>query len=313
MNVVALHNPAITWTARQLDLIKKTKAPDCTDTEFNLFIEAASRYGLDPLLNQISCLVFSKKNADKRRMSLVVNIDGFRARAERAGNYRPDEEEPRIEYDPEVKDPAMNPLGIVKATVRVWKRDEGGQWFPIAGVAYWDEFAPLKDEWEDDPETGRGRKTGKRALDTTGNWPKMPRVMIAKCAEAQALRKGWPDQLSGLYAPEEMDQAKVIDLSPSEIVDLDREEQRFAKLGGKDALMVMFDPKAQMERVPLGQFADRVLEWVERKCDGPADFRLFMDRNLPTFREYWAKASGDALELKKRLEAYERKLIRSDA
>jgi len=302
-------NAEITWTPRQLDLIRQTKAPDCTNTEFDLFIEAARRYRLDPLLNQISCLVFNKKSQDKRRMSLVVNIDGFRARAERAGNYRPDEDEARIEYDPDLKDPATNPLGIVKATVRVWKRDDSGQWHPITGVAYWDEFAPLKDEWADDPETGKGRKTGRRALDTTGNWPKMPRVMIAKCAEAQALRRGWPDQFSGLYAPEELDQAKVIDLSASEIVDLDKEEQRMARLGGRDALMVMFDPNGQMERVPIGQFADRVMAWVERECDGPASLRLFKERNRVTLQEFWAKQKGDALELKRRLEDRERLLL----
>ena len=73
----------------QLDLIRRTVAHDCTNEEFDLFIEAAERYGLDPFRRQIMPLVFSKEKPEKRRMVIVIGIDGQRMIAQRAGNYRP--------------------------------------------------------------------------------------------------------------------------------------------------------------------------------------------------------------------------------
>lgn len=195
-------NGAVDYSPRQLQLIKRTIASDCNDPEFDLFVEAARHMGLDPFRRQIMPLVFSKGDANKRRMSLIVGIDGFRVIAARCADYRPDENEADIAYDPALKSDA-NPLGIVKATVTAWKQDRKGDWHPVRGVAYWDEFVPLKEDsdagydWIDTGEvwadSGKPKKKKVPKAGGTvrqmpdGNWARMPRVMISKCAEAQAL------------------------------------------------------------------------------------------------------------------------------
>ena len=74
MPAVLQHAPQL--RPHQLDLIRRTIAKDCSRAEFDLFIETAQRYGLDPFRRQIMPLVFSKDRPDKRRMVIIVGIDG---------------------------------------------------------------------------------------------------------------------------------------------------------------------------------------------------------------------------------------------
>lgn len=285
---------------KQITLVKTTIAKDTNDEEFNLFMEVARAKGLDPFLGQIIPMVFSKKDAAKRKMTIIITRDGQRVIAQRCGDYRPASKAPQYETDREMISP-LNPQGIISATVYLWKQDQKtGDWYEVAGQAFWEEFAPIKDEWAQN-ESGRNYKTGKQTLDDSGNWCRMPRLMIAKCAEMQALRAGWPEQFTGLYGEEEMDRAKVLDLSASEIVEHDLEEIRLRTIGGKDALTVWWGDGFALENVQDGQFFDRVVEHISQS-DGNAVAK-WEDANRASLQIFWARHPGDALELRKRIDA----------
>jgi len=293
------------FTGRQLDLIRRTVAADCNPQEFDLFIAVAQRAGLDPFRRQISALVFNKNKPDKRRMSIITGIDGLRSIAARSLRYRPDENEPDFSYDPDLKGPT-NPLGIERAMVKINMRDEGGEtWRPVAGVAYWSEFAPISDEWAEGQD-GKRRPTGKQILDTSGQWGRMPRVMLAKCAEAQALRKAFPEDLSGLYEASELDQARVTDLSPTEIIEGQLVEDRLERVGGKGAITLQLTPASPLENIALGKIADRVLE-AYRDFD-LTQARWFDSANRAPMQEFWARSPADALDLKREIEGLRAKL-----
>ncbi|MBX5021184.1 phage recombination protein Bet [Rhizobium lentis] len=308
-------------TPKQISLIKTTIAKDCNDEEFNLFCEVARAKGLDPFLGQIIPMVFSKSDADKRKMTIIITRDGQRVIAQRCGDYRPASKPTQFEIDKTMMSPT-NPLGIVSATVYLWKRDpKTGEWFEVVGQAYWDEFAPIKRKaaggykWEDTgevwPDSGKPKKkkvpVGEETevLDDSGNWCRMPRLMIEKCAQMQALRAGWPEEFTGTYDEAEMDRAKVLDLTASEIVQQEQQENRLRAIGGKDALTVWWGEGFALENVPDGKFFDAVVEHI--KTLDAATVAKWEDANRASLQIYWARHPGDALELKKRLEAARQK------
>lgn len=294
------------FTSPQVALIQRMN-PDCDPVEFDQFIHVAASLGLDPLKKQIYAFVFSKNDKDKRRMSIVVGIDGFRAVAKRSGNYRPDSNPPRWVIDPEKIDPDRNPLGLVSAEVTVYQYVHG-DWWPVVGIAHWDEIAPMSEggSWETGDNGKRYFKgNGKVQLDPKKDqWRRMPKLMLAKCAEAQAIRRGWPEDLSGVYSDEEMDRARTIDLTATEIAEAAAVEKRLELVGGKDG--IMFDFGEGLERVELGKAADRIMEKFQAMQ--PHEILQWKNLNRAPMNEFWARKPTDALEIKKHIEKIEKSL-----
>lgn len=295
------------FRAPQVALIKRMN-PDCNEDEFNQFMHVSASLGLDPLRRQIYAFVFNKDKPDKRRMSIIVGIDGFRAVAKRSGEYRPDDRSARFVTDPDAISNERNPLGLVSAEVTVYQFAQGA-WFPVTAIAFWDEFAPLKEggTWEENEKTGRNyfKGNGIFMLDPAkDNWRKMPRVMLSKCAEAQAIRRAWPEELSAVYADEEIDRAKTIDLTATEIAESAEVERRLGMIGGADA--ILFDMGDGLQRVMLGKAGDAIMAHLSKLQ--PFEVVQWQNANRIPLQEFWARSKADALELKRHLEKIEKQV-----
>jgi phage recombination protein Bet len=325
MNTVVPLRPtapaAAHWTPKQLATIKQTVARDTNAAEFDLFIEYARAKGLDPFSKQVIAVVFSKDNAERRQMTIITTQDGLRVLASRCGDYRPEETEPEYEYDPSLKGDT-NPLGVVKCTVKLWKQDpKNDKWHPVIGVAYWDEFAPIKKAGEGFEWVGTGKfypeghaKAGKEVfkkkivgeikevLDDSGLWKKMPRNQIAKCARMQALRGGWPETFAGVYGQEEMDRAITLDLSATEIVEHEEAERRAKAIAMTSDEYPTVDDEGNLHFIPAGKLADHFLALV-KTYDNAEYVDAMLVRNRQAFQRFWARHKDDALELRRRIDA----------
>jgi phage recombination protein Bet len=169
--------PLIVFTEAQIDLIKRTVAAGATNDELSVFLNQAKRMGLDPLSKQIYFQKFKTKEGRPERMTIIVAIDGYRLIAARTGLYA-GSDDAVFEYNEKNE--------IIRALVTVYRIAKGIR-CPFTASARWEEYCPPppKDHM----------------------WNKMPFTMLAKVAEALALRKAFPAELSGTYTSEEMEQA----------------------------------------------------------------------------------------------------------
>lgn len=179
-NLIKKTSNQLTFTEDQVTLIKSQIAPKATNDELQLFLYQAKRTGLDPLARQIYCIHRKAKDNNGNwveKMTVQTSIDGFRVIAERSGDYGGQSEPEFVEQDGK----------LIACKITVF-RFRGETRYPAAvGVAYWNEYVP---------------KEGQDLM-----WKKMPHTMLSKVAEALALRKAYPQDLSGLYTNDEMQQA----------------------------------------------------------------------------------------------------------
>lgn len=183
-----VHSGVVEHDREQLDLIKRTFAAGTSDDEFRLFVQTTQRLGLDVFARQAFCV---KRYDSQKRCEVAqtqVSIDGFRVIAERSGTYEGQTAPQWCGLDGLWRDVWLDREPPAAARVGVYRK---GHREPMWGIARYASFMQTK------------REGGPNRM-----WATMPDIMLAKCAEAQALRRAFPQDLSGIYTPDEMGQAE---------------------------------------------------------------------------------------------------------
>ena len=175
------------FSAEDIKLIKETICYGATDAEFKLFLNIARTTGLNPITRQIYSISRWSAQEQKNVRTTQVSIDGFRVIAQRSREYAGQLGPWWCGSDGVWKDVWLESGPPLAAKVGVLRH---GFNEPCYAVALFKSYAQTK-------------KDGS----LTHMWLTKGDIMIAKCAESLALRKTFPQELSGLYTSDEMEQA----------------------------------------------------------------------------------------------------------
>jgi len=246
-STLAIGDDQAFWTNDQRAALVQLGVDQASDADLAVFFHQCQRTGLDPFARQI--YMISRKDRGQIKQTIQTGIDGFRLIARRAT----DASRGTLGYDDTLwcdqngrwSDVWLRrePPAAAKVTVI-----RNGERFPA--VALFTEYAGYKYDGN-----------------LTKMWADKGALMLAKCAEALALRKAFPQDLSGLYTSDEMQQADNGQQVPQQ-ASASRTPQRGATSNHDRAAQALGIDTEQSEpttpRTLSDDEFDKALAWIEK-------------------------------------------------
>jgi phage recombination protein Bet len=184
-------------TKEEIDLIKEKFAKGASDIELHMFLMQCKRTGLDCASRQIYLVPRWDSKLGKNVFATQVSIDGARLIAQRSGEYEGQVGPFWCGEDGVWTDVWLKKEAPLAAKVGIFRK---GFRECLYSVANFDAYCQKSKD---------GRPTHM--------WNQFSALMIAKVAEMLSLRRAFPQELSGLYSTEEMQQSEVVDVTPVKV------------------------------------------------------------------------------------------------
>jgi len=177
--------------------LKTSLYPGASDASVDLVLSYCKAAGLDPMKKPVHIVPMYDSKAREMRDVVMPGIGLYRTDAARTGEFAG------------MSKPVFGPmvterLGSRDVTfpewceVTVYRQLRGGHIAEYTAVEYWIENYAIKG--------GRDQDQSPNAM-----WSKRPRGQLAKCAEAQALRKAFPEAVGSQPTAEEMEGKEIIE------------------------------------------------------------------------------------------------------
>ena len=160
-----------------MNVLRNSLYPGAQDDSIKLVIGYCKAAGLDPMQKPVHIVPMWDSKSKQMRDVIMPGIGSYRTQAARSGEYAGVSEP---EFGPDI----IEDVGGVKMTYPAWCRVVVKRLLPNGVIA---EFSATE-RWKENYATKGRDSTAPNAM-----WTRRPYGQISKCAEAQALRKAFPE------------------------------------------------------------------------------------------------------------------------
>jgi phage recombination protein Bet len=195
--------PALAINEQELlTVLENSLYPGAQKESIKLVIGYCKAAGLDPMQKPVHIVPIWDSKSGRMRDVVMPGVGLYRTQASRSGQYAGVSEP---EYGPDV----TKTLGGQEITFPAWCRVtvkrllSNGQTAEFSASERWEENYAVKG--------GQAKSVAPNAM-----WTRRPYAQLAKCAEAQALRKAFPE-LGSAPTADEME-GKEIDMGAAEVI-----------------------------------------------------------------------------------------------